>query len=466
MKNIPTYYVSPHKIAGVDEKKSVLIALSGGADSTSLLHNLVSERERCGFDLYAAHVNHNIRLDSYGNEAIRDEQFCRDLCASLGVELFVLNADVPRIAKESGESIEGAARRVRYGFFKEIMKEKGISILVTAHNASDNFETQLFNLCRGSSISGIAGIPQKRPLDGVGVVVRPILSGTKAEILDFCEKNKIEFVTDSTNLETDVTRNKIRSLISPAIEELFPSAHRASSRLSTVASEVDEYMSLEAERFIGENARCIQNKMIISLKDFDRLHIALKREVIFTVAREFGLGLEFTHIQSVIELCKKANPHTRVDLPCSLECSIEDGCVIFAVSHKTEKTTNGFEIPFDGSLAVIGDYAVISDDEPKKLDGYALLTEATLNGDRIKDGILEGRAMLKSKSEGDRILDGGNNKKIKKLMCDKKIPLSERTRIPMLSLDGEIIYVPMCAISDVAKTFGESNTKIFIYKKL
>ena len=121
MKKIPTYYESPHKIAGVGASEPVLLGLSGGADSTSLLYNLVEDGKKNGFTVYAAHVNHNIRLDGYKNEAARDEEFCHKLCDKLGVKLFVKSVDVPALARERGESLEGVARDVRYAFFFEIM---------------------------------------------------------------------------------------------------------------------------------------------------------------------------------------------------------------------------------------------------------------------------------------------------------------------------------------------------------
>ena len=234
----PEFFCEPHKLLKVNNTEPVLIALSGGADSCALLHLLSDARYDLGFKLYAAHVNHNIRTDSYGGEAERDERFCRELCDSLGVKLFVQSIDVPALAKERKTSMETAAREVRYSFFAKIMTENQIKILATAHNADDNLETQIFNLARGCGIEGMRGIPQIREFSEVsdGVIVRPIISAAKADIINFCCENDFEFVTDSTNFEDDCTRNRIRHNIIPELCSLFGAPQRAATRLSSLSS--------------------------------------------------------------------------------------------------------------------------------------------------------------------------------------------------------------------------------------
>ena len=254
--NLPSFFKAPHSIAQKGTGEPILLALSGGADSSALLYLLCALRERSPFPLYAAHVNHNIRGESHGNEALRDEDFCRRICRETGVELFVESVDVPRLAKESGQSLETAARDARYGFFARIMLENNIKILVTAHNADDNFETQLFNLCRGCGIDGLCGIPERRQFAEVGgVVVRPILSASKSEILDFCRKEKIDFVTDSTNFEDDCVRNKLRLNIIPQLKEIFGSPERSGARLASYAAEDSDFIGKEADRLFASMSR-------------------------------------------------------------------------------------------------------------------------------------------------------------------------------------------------------------------
>ena len=459
----PKYYESPHKIAMAPKGTPVLLALSGGADSTSLLYNLVSEGKEAGYTVFAAHVNHNIRLCGYDNEAARDEEFCRRLCEKLGVKLFVLNAHVPEIAKQTGESIEGAARRVRYDFFSEIMEENDIPILVTAHNANDNFETQLFNLCRGSGISGMVGIPKCRPLHNGKLVVRPILSGNKAEILEFCSENGISYVEDSTNSELDATRNKLRNLIIPELADIFPAVQRSAYRLSEAASEISDYMKGEAQSFI-ESFCEIDSELCIPLNEFKFKHVALRKSVITLISKELDLSLESVHIDSILSLAERGVPHSKIDLPSGFACSIEDGCVCFAKSCE-EKQDDGYNIPLIDVTYIPNAEFCVSIGKKLNDGAYSPYASATLYSDKIKKGLLSGLACVRTRTAGDKIIDGGNTKKLKKLMCDKKIPLKERNILPLICLDGEIVYAPLCAICDEAKRRGEGEVEIFIYKK-
>ena len=177
---LPSGFRSPALLSGMSEDTPILVGLSGGADSSALLHMLSVYRKQSGAKIYAAHVNHGIR----GAEADRDEEFCKEYAGSLGVEIFVLRADVPALAKERGESVETAARGLRYSYFEQIMRENNIPILATAHNANDNLETVIFNIARGSGLSGVCGIPECRRTNH-GIVIRPILSMEKREIIEY-----------------------------------------------------------------------------------------------------------------------------------------------------------------------------------------------------------------------------------------------------------------------------------------
>ena len=174
---LPEGFAAPHEISGFDIGTPILVAFSGGSDSASLLHMMRGYADMTGTPIYAAHVNHGIR----GDEADRDEQFCRSVAKEYGIEIFVLNADVPSIARERRLSVETAAREVRYEFFARIMEEQNIPILAVAHNADDNLETVLFNISRGSGLSGVSGIPKTRELS-IGVMIRPILAVSKSDI--------------------------------------------------------------------------------------------------------------------------------------------------------------------------------------------------------------------------------------------------------------------------------------------
>lgn len=179
---------------------AVIAAVSGGADSMAMLLFLMKISERYSLSLTVAHVNHGLR----GEEARRDEEYVRSFCEKNSLRFEVLHADVAALAKQSGETCEECGRRVRYEFFESIDKNAKIA---TAHTASDNAETMLFNLARGSSLKGLCGIPPVR-----GNIIRPLIFCTREDIEVFCRENSLDFVTDSTNLTLDYSRNKIRHI--------------------------------------------------------------------------------------------------------------------------------------------------------------------------------------------------------------------------------------------------------------
>ena len=247
---LPKEFKAPHLLSKLKPDTPILIGLSGGADSSALLLMLKIYSEQSGAKIYAAHLNHGIR----GAEADRDEQFCEKLARSLDIEFFSIKLNIPKIARESGESIESAARRERYDFFNRIMLERSIPILATAHNADDNLETVIFNLTRGSGLSGLCGIPDSRPTEN-GIVIRPILSMEKKDIVEFCKKNNINYVTDSTNADNDYTRNKIRNQIIPLLKEINSGVIKNTSRATESLKEDSLCLHSLTSQFIDEHVR-------------------------------------------------------------------------------------------------------------------------------------------------------------------------------------------------------------------
>ncbi len=215
----------------------VLVALSGGADSVTLLSVLLKLSKEMNFSLCVAHVNHNIR----GDEALRDEKFVRDLCDRLGVELFVKSVDIPKLSKERGESEELCGRNVRYEFFSELSKELAAKV-ATAHTLSDSEETMLYNIARGTSLHGLCSIPYKRE-----EVIRPLLDVTREEIEEYIKENKLNFVEDSTNSNEDICRrNKIRHSVLPPLKKVNDGFHRNFLRLRQSLGEINSYMDEKA----------------------------------------------------------------------------------------------------------------------------------------------------------------------------------------------------------------------------
>ena len=224
---------------GMLRRGEVLLGVSGGADSMSLLHLLHGLQEEYGFRLSAAHVHHGLR----GAEADRDEAFVRDACAKLDISLYVLHADVAREAALSGEGLEECGRRIRYDYFRSIARGE----IATAHTADDNAETVLLHLTRGSGLSGLCGIAPV--YDGV---IRPLIGCTRAEVEAYCAENGVAYITDSTNLTDDYARNRIRHQVVPVLRELNPAFADAVTRCGEVLRQDDAYLDSTTDELITD----------------------------------------------------------------------------------------------------------------------------------------------------------------------------------------------------------------------
>ena len=262
---------------------SVIIALSGGADSVTLLSVLNSIKEKYNLKLYAAHLNHGIR----GEEADNDEKFCKILCENYNIHLFVKHIDVPKLSAEQKISAELCGRNERYKFFDELSAKLNAKV-ATAHTASDNAETLIFNLCRGSSLAGASAIPPKR-----GNIIRPLITLTRDEIESYCAANSLGFVTDSTNMSDSYTRNKIRHKVIPALKEINPQAENAMLAFSRDASEISEFLDKSAEICLNSS----KEKYGYNAQALLQNDPAVLKAAVAKLCRENDAGAERRHIE-------------------------------------------------------------------------------------------------------------------------------------------------------------------------
>ena len=237
--------VSRYKM--IPKGSRVLVAVSGGADSMSLLNWLFENRGLYKAEIFAAHFNHGLR----GEESDRDARFVRDFCEEKGIPLETGGADVASYARENGLGTEEAARNLRYGFLEKTAEKLGCGLIATAHNSDDNAETVLFNLARGSGMKGICGIPPVR-----GNIIRPLLGTTRAEIEEYLELKGIAHVEDSTNALDDYSRNLIRHKVMPVLKEINPGFSASVLRMGTLLRDDDAVLDAMAEELIRKSAEC------------------------------------------------------------------------------------------------------------------------------------------------------------------------------------------------------------------
>ena len=220
----------------------VVVGLSGGADSSALLEALYLLKEQYSLSLFAAHINHGIR----GEEADNDEAFAESLAKQRDIPFLCLKADAPAYAKEHRIGLEEAGRRIRYDYFESCAKGGKIA---TAHTLSDNAETVLLHLSRGAGTKGLCGIPPIR-----GNIIRPLIECSRDEVEAFCKKRGLDFVTDSTNLCDNYSRNFIRNNIMPLFKKLNPGFERAVSRSAAIAAGEQGFIERAAQKALSDCA--------------------------------------------------------------------------------------------------------------------------------------------------------------------------------------------------------------------
>lgn len=220
----------------LSRKDCVLVGLSGGADSVCLLHFLQYLAKEKHFALAAVHVNHGLR----GRAAQADEDFCRQLCQHLGIELFVKKVDAKKTAQKYDLSPEHGARKARYNAYQQVAKKWGATKLALGHHLDDLVETFLLNLLRGTKVQGLAGIPLRRPLCNGVEIVRPLLCVTREQVETYVAQNKLSYVTDQTNFDDIYRRNWVRNTLLPLLETKQPQIREHLARFAAEVAKLTQ----------------------------------------------------------------------------------------------------------------------------------------------------------------------------------------------------------------------------------
>lgn len=435
----------------LENTPAVLAAVSGGADSMALMHFLCALREKTGLRVCAAHVNHGLR----GAEARRDEDFVRRVCLRWGVELFVKEADVRLEAEKSGLSVEEAGRRVRYAFFRATAERLRAKI-ATAHTLSDCMETVLLNFARGTGLAGLCGIPPIR-----GNIIRPLIETTRSEVEAYCTQNEIPYVTDSTNLSDDFTRNRIRHGVVPELYRLNPAFDRAVLRALQALS-ADERLLKEMAREALKCARVgpgAYDAGALSALDGAVLSRALK-----LAAEEYGAQtLEAVHLTGLMEIVAAGGGRRQLRGGCYARVSGK----VLSFHGAAEEAA---EMPFRFPLAE-GDYRA----------GRIFLSVACLEADVTEnfkniarrcfinavdcDKII-GKAEIRPRMAGDSYRPAGRGvgKSLKKLFNEASVPVEARCRIPVACDEAGILWVSGFG-PDERCHITESTKRIWLFKE-
>lgn len=264
----------------------VLCAVSGGADSMCLLHWLWQKREELGIEVFAAHYEHGLR----GDESQRDADFVESYCEEKGIVCLLEHGNVKEYAEKMGMSTEEAARELRYEFLRRAAESLGCDRIATAHNADDNAETMIFNLCRGSGTAGLRGIPPVRDN-----IIRPLLRCSRSEIESYLKENAVFHVEDSSNDSDDYSRNLIRHHVSPVLKQINPRFADSAMTAAELFRQDEDCLDLMAADFIkahfdGESISC---------KELEKLHLAVTSRVF---RKLWANALGFEHVAELMKL--------------------------------------------------------------------------------------------------------------------------------------------------------------------
>lgn len=410
----------------------VLIGLSGGADSVALLLLLLEYRRTCPFSIKAVHINHSIR----GKEADLDEHFSKILCEKLNVDFEAYTVNVPAIAKSERIGLEEAARNARYKKFDEIVyANPQLSVIAVAHNATDNLETVIFNMMRGSGLVGMCGI---RPVRDN--IVRPLIYCSKELINRALVSAGVEFVVDSTNLSTEYTRNYIRNEIIPKLNNISTSPERMTTRLTLSLREDNDFLLSIAEKFILENVR----DGIVSIKDLCNLEKPVFYRVLMLMCKKSTLpSPQKVHIDTIFS--KLGSGDFSVSLPGGIDF-IVSGEKAYLGNLKRENNNFCFQIK-EGVNKFTEFESIILLSKDKSYDCFSNIYKKSIQA-KIKFDIINNSLYIRSKEDGDSYRFGNMTRKLKKLFNDRKIPLSERENIPIFCDLSGIIWVPGFPVRD------------------
>ena len=424
-----------------------MAGISGGADSVCLFFALLELQKEMDFTFYAVHINHGYR----GEASDRDERFVRDLCEKYGVPLQVFSVDLESTAKKRKQSLEEAGREIRRELFEKEMQSRNACKIALAHHENDNAETFLWNLCRGCGLHGLGGI---RPVNGV--YIRPLLGMTRGEIETFLQKRQQPYCTDATNLETDYTRNKLRHLVLPVLEEqINRQTVRHMNTTMEELRELDDYVEMQVEAAYQACVEKEQDEICLIRKEpLLQYPELLQNKVIFrclaeTAATQKNLGR--VHVEDVRALLEK-QPGRSLDLPARVRAVREyEGVRLKKIRYEKEQSVKDRYTEQNAVCLAIPGTTVLPEQNLK-------VTCRILEKNPLSEGtdipqktytkwfdydIIKKCLHIRTRQSGDWItVDGaGHRQKLKSWFVNEKIPYKQREEIPLIAEGNQILWI-------------------------
>ena len=403
----------------IENDDIIVVGFSGGPDSVFLVEMLKKLQCFFNFKIYLVHINHLLR----GEDADSDENFSFEYAKKNNLEIFIKRIPVKKIAKEIGKTLEEVGREERYKFFSEIYEKVGANKIATAHNKDDQIETFLFRLTRGTSLQGLEGIKTKN-----NNIIRPISEIYKKDILEYLNKNEIQYKIDKTNFENEFTRNSIRLDLIPFIEERYNIKFK--DKIFSLIEEIRENNqnnSLNLSDYTDSKNRILLEK-IKFLSNFDR------KNLLGLFLNEKNIEVNRNKIDEINSLIK-SNGTKKIDLNKTYRI-VKNYTHLYIEEKREDNTINNSTIQLKiPSEQVFNNFKISVEiaknlDIPKEKNQYLL--------DTLYNDIIE----VRYRKEGDRIfLDENHSKKIKEIFIEQKIPKDIRDRIPIFLYNNNIFWI-------------------------
>lgn len=446
----------------IQKGDKIVVGLSGGPDSVCLLHILSRLKEEWDLEIYAAHLNHQIR----GIEAQKDAFYISKLCEDMGITFFIKSINVPEYCEKNGVSIEEGARKLRYEMFYEIKNNTRANKIAIGHNLNDQAETILMRMMRGTGLQGLKGIEYIRD----GVIIRPILDIERNDIEEYCKQNKLNPRIDKTNLESIYTRNKIRLELIPYMKDNFNSNIIESIvRMGNSLRSDNDYIETEALTKFKEVSNINVDSVELNLNSYVNLHKSIKVRVLRNAIKHI-LGdtnfIDQRHIDDIIELENESKVDKVINLPRGIYVYRKKSSIILTNKEIViEDIEFCYNIPSNGFIKIkeigtIIETQVISVDKYKRNKSDKSYKWFDFN--KIKGGIV-----VRNRRSGDKIKLSGGSKKIKDLFIDMKIPKEDRYKIPVIADDQGVLSVGDFRNSENYKIDAETKEVLKVsFKKL
>jgi len=434
----------------------VLVAFSGGPDSTALVHALVAVRERLSLTLGLAHLNHQLR-----DEADADESFCRELAQGLGLPFASARVDVRAEARKEGHSLEEQGRIARYRFLELAAAEGGFCYIATGHTQNDQAETFLLRLLRGAGSRGLSGIGPTRRL-GALTVVRPLLDASRSDVLRFLAENRLEYREDATNADLSIDRNRVRHRAIPYFERDFnPRLVPGLARTADLLRDEDELLEQQAERVLDEIGRPASwgaretagGTVALGLRDFGKLHPALKRRVARRALLSVGGSLRAVsarHVENVLQLASRGKSGRKLTI-----AAVEVTCAFDEL--RFERPT-GLPSAFRHTLRVPGETFVPEASgtlEVQEILRPEVLPQASGRSviaarPKSLNGPLDGPLTVRSPERGDffQPLGAPGSKPLRRYLMEQRVDRERRKRVPVVAAGTTILWVVGHAVSE------------------